>query len=57
VYKVNWVRNDTGVFYLTMAEGGGHYAFKPGTTDVEIIGVNSNLKQTPQSWRFTHHMP
>jgi len=57
VYKVNWVREDTGVVYLTLPDDGGHYAFKPGTTCFEIIGLNSNLKQTPQAWRFTFHAP
>jgi len=56
-YKVNWVRNDNGVVYLTLPDGSGHYAFKPGTTCFEIIGVNSNLKQATSGWRFTFHAP
>jgi hypothetical protein len=55
-YKVKWVRNATDVVSLTNPDG-SPFAFKPGTTCFEVIGLNSTLAQTGQSWRFTHFMP
>ena len=56
VYQVKWQRNATDVVSLTNADG-TPFAFKPGTTWFEVIGLASTLKQTDQSWRFTHVMP
>jgi hypothetical protein len=55
-YKVKWVRNDPDVVSLTNPDG-TPFAFKPGTTWFEVIGLKSTVKQTDQSWRFTHLMP
>jgi hypothetical protein len=55
-YQVNWHRNDPDVVSLTNPDG-TPFAFKPGTTWFEVIGLNSTLKQTDQTWRFTHLMP
>ena len=55
-YKVKWVRNATDVVSLTNPDG-SPFAFKPGTTCFEVIGLNSTLAQTAPSWRFTHFMP
>jgi hypothetical protein len=55
-YKVKWVRNATDVVSLTNPDG-TPFAFKPGTTCFEVIGLKSTLTQTAQSWRFTHFMP
>ena len=55
-YKVKWVRNATDVVSLTNPDGSA-FAFKPGTTCFEVMGLNSTLTQTTQSWRFTHFMP
>ena len=56
IYKVKWVRNDTDVVSLTNPDGTA-FAFKPGTTTFEVIGLSSTVAQTGQSWRFTHFMP
>jgi hypothetical protein len=56
IYKVKWVRNDTDVVSLTNPDGSA-FAFKPGTTTFEVIGLSSTVAQTGQSWRFTHFMP
>ncbi len=56
VYQVKWQRNDQDVVSLTNPDG-TPFAFKPGTTWFEVIGLKSTLKQTDQSWRFTHLMP
>ena len=55
-YKVTWHRNDTDVVSLANPDG-SPFAFKPGTTFFEVIGLGSTVEQTGQSWRFTHFMP
>ena len=55
-YKVKWQRNDKDVVSLTNSDG-TPFAFKPGNTWFEVVGLNSTVKQTDQSWRFTHLMP
>jgi len=55
-YKVKWVRNAADVVSLTNPDG-TPFAFKPGTTCFEVVGLKSTLTQTAQSWRFTHFMP
>ena len=56
VYQVKWQRNDTDVVSLHNPDG-TPFAFKPGTTFFEVIGLTSTFKVTGQSWRFTHLMP
>jgi hypothetical protein len=56
VYKIQWLRNATDVISLTNPDG-TPFAFKPGNTWFEVIGLQSSVKQTDQSWRFTHFMP
>ena len=55
-YQVKWQRNSTDVVSLSNPDG-TPYAFKPGTTWFEILGLGSNLQQASGSWRFTHSMP
>jgi hypothetical protein len=55
-YKVKWVRNATDVVSLTNIDG-SPFAFKPGTTMFEVMGLGTTLVQSGQSWRFTHFMP
>ncbi len=55
-YPVNWLRNDTDVVSLTNPDG-SPFAFKPGTTWFEVVGLKTTLNQTDQFWRFTHNMP
>jgi hypothetical protein len=56
VYQIKWQRSDKSVVSLTNPDGSA-FAFKPGTTWFEVVGLNTNLQQTNQSWRFTHSMP
>jgi hypothetical protein len=56
VYKVKWQRNSKDVVSLSNPDG-TPFAFKPGTTWFEVVGINTTLKQTDQSWRFIHVMP
>ncbi|MGD0877463.1 MAG: DUF3048 domain-containing protein [Anaerolineales bacterium] len=55
-YKVQWHRNTADVVSLTNPDG-SPFAFKPGTTCFEVIGLSSTVTQTGQSWRFKHQMP
>jgi hypothetical protein len=55
-YQVTWRRNNTDVVSLTNPDG-SPFAFKPGNTWFEVVGVSSTVEQTDQGWRFTHHMP
>jgi hypothetical protein len=55
-YKVKWVRNATDVVSLTNLDG-SPFAFKPGNTIFEVMGLGTTLVQSGQSWRFTHFMP
>jgi hypothetical protein len=55
-YKVQWHRNTADVVSLTNTDGSS-FAFKPGTTCFEVIGLSSTVTQTGQTWRFTHQMP
>ena len=55
-YKLKWVRNATDVVSLDNPDG-TPFAFKPGPTWFEVIGLSSTVAQTGPSWRFTHFMP
>ncbi len=55
-FKVQWHRNFADVVSLTFPDG-SPFPFKPGTTCFEVIGLQSTVTQTGQSWRFTHQMP
>jgi len=55
-YQVNWQRNDTDVVSLTNPDG-TPFAFKPGATWFEVVGLNTTLSQGDQGWRFTNLMP
>jgi hypothetical protein len=54
--QVRWQRNNTDVVSLTNLDG-TPFPFKPGATWFEVVGLNSTLKQSGSSWRFTHNMP
>jgi hypothetical protein len=56
LYKVKWQRNEEDVVSL-VNEDGTPFAFKPGTTWFEVVGVSSKIEQTDKGWRFTHLMP
>jgi hypothetical protein len=56
LYKVKWQRNEEDVVSL-VNEDGTPFAFKPGTTWFEVVGVSSTIEQTDKGWRFTHLMP
>ena len=55
-YKLKWKRNDADVVSLTNPDG-SPFAFKPGDTWFEVIGLSSTVTQNGPSWRFAHAMP
>jgi hypothetical protein len=56
IYQVKWQRNDSDVVSLTNPDG-TPFAFKPGATWFEVVGINSIVRQNDQGWRFIHQMP
>jgi hypothetical protein len=56
VYQVKWLRNDPDVVSLVNPDG-TPFAFKPGITWFEVIGISSTVGQSSGNWRFTHLMP
>ena len=56
MYQVQWKRDSTGVVTLLNPDG-TPFAFKPGPTWFEVIGLNSTLAQDGQIFRFKHVMP
>ncbi len=55
-YQVAWQRNTNDIVTLTNLDG-TPFAFKPGATWFEVVGINSQVQQTDQGWRFLHKMP
>jgi hypothetical protein len=55
-YQVRWQRKEADVVALTNLDG-TPFPFKPGATWFEVVGSTSTVKQTGQSWRFSHLMP
>ncbi len=55
-YLIRWQRTPSGLLMLVGPDG-SPFPLKPGTTWFEVIGFNSTLDQSAQTWRFTHHMP
>jgi hypothetical protein len=56
LYQVKWQRNDSDVVTLTNPDG-TPFAFKPGNTWFEVVGMNTIVRQSDQGWRFIHQMP
>lgn len=56
-YEVTWQRNaPDAVLSLAYADG-SPFPFKPGTTWFEVVGLNSQVEQGAEGWRFVHQMP
>jgi hypothetical protein len=57
VYELEWVRaNEAGVYFLR-TKNGEDYAFKPGTTWFEVMGISTAISQTSAAWRFEMLFP
>ncbi len=56
VYPVSWQRGANDVVSLVNADG-TPFAFKPGSTWFEVVGLQSVLQQSESDWRFTNKMP
>lgn len=57
VYKVLWQRQTVNSVVSLSLEDGTPFPFKPGPTWFEVLGINSQVKQDDQGWRFTFLMP
>ena len=56
-YPVTWQRNGPNAVVALTNPDGTSFPFKPGTTWFEVVGINSQVQQTDQGWRFHHLMP
>jgi len=58
VYEIQWNRPTAdSVLYLTFADG-SRYAYKPGQTWYQVVGVNSKVTQEEgDAWRFNLGIP
>jgi len=56
-YELEWVRaNEAGLFFL-YTEDGEEYAFKPGNTWFEVMGLSTEINKVNKSWRFEMRFP
>lgn len=58
IYEVKWKRAKTTDIITLVNKDGTPFAFKPGQTWFEVLGLNSKVEQlNDASWKFTHLMP
>ena len=56
-YELKWVRaNESGLFSLNTLDG-EPYAFKPGKTWFEVMGLSTKMIQNESGWRFEMRFP
>ncbi|MGB7874395.1 MAG: DUF3048 domain-containing protein [Anaerolineales bacterium] len=56
-YELEWVRaNEAGLFFL-YTKNGDEYAFKPGTTWFEVMGLSTEIDRNNNDWRFEMRFP
>ncbi len=57
IYELEWVRaNEAGLFFLYTKDG-DEYAFKPGNTWFEVMGVATKINEDNNNWRFRMRFP
>ena len=57
VYELEWARpNEAGLFFLYTKDGDA-YAFKPGTTWFEVMGIDTKINKDNNDWRFEMRFP
>jgi len=56
-YELEWVRpNEAGLFFL-YTKGGAEYAFRPGNTWFEVMGLSTEPIKSNNDWRFEMRFP
>lgn len=57
LFAVRWQRDHPNAALTLSAEDGTPFPFKPGKTWFEVMGAASRVRQTENTWRFTHYLP
>ena len=57
VYELKWVRANEAGLYSLYTKNGEVYPFKPGTTWFEVMGMESEVLQNDEAWRFEMRFP
>ncbi len=58
IYEVKWKRTRATDVISLVNKDGTPFAFKPGQTWFEVLGINSKVEQLKDgAWKFTHMMP
>lgn len=58
IYEIRWKRAKTTDVLSLVNKDGTPFAFKPGQTWFEVIGLNSKVEALKDgAWKFTHLMP
>lgn len=57
VYPLKWKRAKNADVLTLIDENGSPFAFKPGQTWFEILGINSTASGKDGVWKFVHMMP
>ena len=56
-YELEWVRPGKNEVVYLVAKDGERYAFKPGVTWFEVMGISSELQKSGEVWRFEMRFP
>jgi hypothetical protein len=56
-YELEWVRANEVGLYALYTKDGEIYAFKPGNTWFEVMGVSTQMNKNDNDWRFEMRFP
>jgi len=56
-YELRWVRKNEAGLYSLYTPDGEVYAFKPGNTWFEVMGIDTKISQSDEFWRFEMRFP
>ena len=57
IYELEWVRANEAGLYSLYTKDGDEYAFKPGNTWFEVMGVDTKIHKDNNDWRFEMRFP
>jgi len=57
VYELEWVRANEAGLYSLYTKDGDEYAFKPGNTWFEVMGIDTKINDDNNDWRFEMRFP
>jgi hypothetical protein len=56
-YELKWVRANEAGLYSLYTKDGNEYAFKPGNTWFEVMGIDTKIIEDNNDWRFRMRFP